>query len=60
MLWDCLGNASFLEHKLTHLFEEFPGLHLTHVGVKTAILDGSANATLKTPHNALKWAGKPA
>ena len=59
VIWDCLGNASFLEHKTTHLIEEFPGLHLMHVGVKTAILDGSANATLKSPHNLLKWAGKP-
>lgn len=60
VLWDCKGKASFEEHKLTHLIEEYPKLQLMTVGVNKATLDGSANVTLATPHNLLKWAGKAA
>ena len=57
VLTDCGGKASFSEHKLTHLFQEFGALQLMRVGVNKATIDGSANVTLAAPHNALKWAG---
>ncbi len=60
VLWDCKGKTSFQEHKLVHLVEEFPGLKLMKVGANSATLDGSANVTLASPHNLLKWAGKAA
>src|SRR4051812_35321393 len=42
VIWDCKGNLVSLTLGTSHLIEEFPGLHLMHVGVKTATLDGSA------------------
>jgi hypothetical protein len=58
VLSDIGGNAGFEEHKLTHLVREFPSLKLMKVGVNTVSIDGTANVTLATPHNALKWGGK--
>jgi hypothetical protein len=58
VLWDCKGKASFEEHKVTHLLEEFKALQLMHVGLNKATLDGSTNVTLKGTHEGFKWAGK--
>ena len=58
-LEDAGGQASFEEHKLTHLIKEST-LQLMNVGVNTATIDGTANVTLAAPHQALSWAGKPA
>jgi len=58
-LWlkDCLGNASFLEEKVTHLIEE--SLHgLTALGQPATII-GSANVALAGAHEGLKWSGQP-
>ena len=55
-LEDLGGQESFEKHELTHLFKE-SSLQLMRVGVRKATLDGSVNATLAAPHNALKWAG---
>ncbi len=60
VLWDCGGKASFEEHKVTHLLEEFPGLHLMKVGANAATIDGSANARLVGVQLGFKWAGKAA
>ncbi len=60
VLWDCKGKASFEEHKVIHLVEEFPGLKLMKVGANSATLDGSANATLTGAQLGFKWAGKAA
>jgi hypothetical protein len=60
VLSDIEGKASFEEHKFIHLFREFPGLKLVKVGANTVSIDGTANVTLASPHNALKWAGKGA
>ncbi len=60
VLWDCKGKASFEEHKVTHLFEEFPGLKLMKVGANAATFDGSVNVTLTGAQLGFKWAGKAA
>jgi hypothetical protein len=60
VLQDGGGKVSFEEHKLTHLFREFPSLRLLKVGANTVTLDGSAEVTLASPHNALLWAGSGA
>lgn len=57
---DSGGKTAFEEHKLTHLIQEFTSLQLMKVGVNKATLLGTANATLASPHNALKWGGKAA
>ncbi len=60
VFWDCKGKASFEEHKVTHLLEEFPGLKLMKVGANAATWDASVNVTLTGPQQGLKWAGKAA
>jgi hypothetical protein len=60
VLSDIGGKSGFEEHKLTHLVREFRSLKLMKVGVNTVSIDGTANVTLASPHNALKWAGKGA
>lgn len=59
VLWDCKGNVSFLEHKVTHLIEEFPTLHKLVALGQTALLDGSANVSLTGEHSGYLWAGTP-
>jgi hypothetical protein len=58
-LEDCLGEASFLEEKVTHLVREGPLFGLTALGQPAKII-GSANITLAGAHKGLKWSGKPA
>lgn len=56
----CGDEASFEEHKLSHLFEEFKALQLMTLGSNKATIDGSVNVTLGAPHNILEWGGKAA
>jgi hypothetical protein len=57
VIWDCKGNTSFKTHAITHLVEEFPGLHLLKALGQSATISGSANATLKGAHLNYEWAG---
>jgi hypothetical protein len=57
VLWDAGGNASFIEHKVTHLITEFPGLKLLKALGQPAVIEGSANVTLGGAHLGFKWAG---
>jgi len=59
VIHDCENKVGFETHKLVHLSEEFTKLQLMKVGVNKATIDGSANFSLTSPHNELKWAGKP-
>lgn len=56
---DTGGKAGFETHALTHTSAEFAKLQLMKVGVNKATIDGSAVFSLTSPHNELKWAGKP-
>jgi hypothetical protein len=57
VIWDCKGNKSFETHAVSHLVEEFPGLHgLVALG-QPATLSGSANITLGGVHKGFEWAG---
>jgi hypothetical protein len=57
VLWDCQNTFSAL--KVTHLLEEFPGLHKLVALGQPAILSGSANVTLGGVHSGFAWGGTP-
>jgi hypothetical protein len=58
VIWDSAGNASFKEHKVAHLIEEFPGLHLLKALGQSATISGTANVKLGGEHANFKWAGE--
>jgi hypothetical protein len=58
VIWNTAGNTSFKEHKVAHLIEEFPGLHLLKALGQSATISGSANVTLRGEHTNFKWAGE--
>ena len=51
------SKEQFETHAASHLIEEHPTLHLMTVGINSALIDGTAVVTLKSPHNNLLWAG---
>jgi hypothetical protein len=57
-LWDC--NKEFTVHKVSHLLEEFPELHLMKALGQPALIDGSILVKLTGTHEGYKWAGLPA
>jgi hypothetical protein len=55
--WDCKNELSV--HKLEHLIEEFPKLHLVTALGQPALIDGTALVKLVESHAGIKWAGLP-